>query len=143
MQETGEVIAADGGFVTIRMQRTSACAHCQRCEAGANSTEMRVTAKNECAAAVNDWVQIELHPETFLSVVLALYGLPFIGLSAGFFAGYFFGTRMGWGDYSSMAGFVGGVLLAGLACYIVKRMEPRWRTKGYAPSATAVLQKHF
>lgn len=141
MQETGEVISVEGGSVTVRLKRTSACERCGACRVGVSSDEMVVTAKNECAADLHDRVRVELKAEAFLSAVLILYGLPLIGLMLGAVVGSGLGRWLGWGRYGALAGFACGVVLAGAAYAFIRRREPVWREKGYTPAATQVVKE--
>lgn len=141
MRETGEVVNTSGDTVTVRIKRTSACAHCKACDFGMNSDEMRVTAKNACNAKTGDRVRVELKPESFISAALILYGLPLIGLLAGVWLGSVAGTWMGLGKYSAFVGFAGGLALAALAYAVIKKREPYWRSKGYTPMATGIVEE--
>ncbi len=134
MDETGKVIAvdSDGGTVTVAMKRTSACERCGACITVLNNdSEMRIVAKNECGASVDDRVHVELRAESFLRAALILYGLPL----AGFLTGCLLGSLIGYAP----AAFGCGILLAGAAYGIIRKLEPRWKEKGYTPTATRKL----
>ncbi len=133
MDEIGKVIQVDAasGTVTVAMKRTSACARCGACvSVTGNHEEMRITAKNECAASVNDRVHVELRTESFLKAALILYGLPLIG----FLTGCLLGNLTG----NALAAFALGVLMAGGAYAVIRKLEPRWRESGYTPAATRI-----
>jgi positive regulator of sigma E activity/ribosomal protein S18 acetylase RimI-like enzyme len=137
MHEIGEVISACADTVTVRMKRTEACAHCRACEIG-GAGELRVVAKNECAAREHDRVRVELRPEAFLKAALILYGLPLMGLLIGIALGDLLGAWLGLTEYRALADTAGGLMMLALVFFAVKRREPRWRAKGYTPAATEV-----
>jgi sigma-E factor negative regulatory protein RseC len=132
MDEVGKVIAvdSDGGTVTVAMKRTSACARCGACSIASSSGEMRITAKNGCAANIDDRVHVELHSESFLKAALILYGLPLIG----FLLGCLLGNLSG----NALIAFGCGVMLSGAAYAVIRQMEPRWREKDYVPVAVRI-----
>jgi sigma-E factor negative regulatory protein RseC len=133
MDEIGKVVEVDGagGTVTVAMKRTSACERCGVCITVLNNNEeMRIVAKNECAATVGDRVHVELQTESFLKAALILYGLPLVG----FLTGCLLGNLTG----NALAAFGCGVLLAGAVYAVIHKLEPRWKEKGYTPVATRV-----
>lgn len=139
MRETGEVTAVTGGSVTVRIKRTSACAHCKACDFGLQSDEMRVTAQNACGALPGDTVRVELRTESFLSAALILYGIPLAGMLAGFTVGHYLGIWLELAQFAALTGFGGGLVMAALAYAFIKKSEPRWRAGHYTPVATEVV----
>jgi positive regulator of sigma E activity len=75
-------------------------------------------------------VHVELQTESFLKAALILYGLPLIG----FLAGCLLGNLTG----NALVAFGCGVLLAGAAYAVIRKLEPRWKEKGYTPVASRV-----
>jgi sigma-E factor negative regulatory protein RseC len=139
MHETGEVIKVEGDTVTLRMKRTSACGQCRACTIGNTPDELRVTVKNECGAKENDRVRVDLKPEVFYKAALILYGLPLVGLLAGFWLGDLIGARMGLGEYNAIAGAVLGAIILFVILLLIRRADPKWKAKGYSPVATEVV----
>ena len=89
MAEKGRVIELKDNFAVVSMTRKEACAKCRACVAGFSEKEMLIEAENLCDAQVGDWVEITLSENGFLSAVMIMYGLPMVGLMAGFLLGYF------------------------------------------------------
>ncbi|MDR1663351.1 MAG: SoxR reducing system RseC family protein [Clostridiales bacterium] len=141
MRETGEVIKAEGGTVTLKMKRTSACGQCRACAVGNAPDELRVTVKNECGAKENDLVRVDLKPEVFYKAALIMYGLPLTGLLAGFWLGDMLGAGLGFGEYTPLMGAVCGAAALFIVLLCIKKREPKWKAKGYAPVAAEIVKK--
>jgi hypothetical protein len=121
-EHTGQVISLDNKFVITHIKREENCARCGVCKVAVQE----VSARNDCGAAVGDWVRIRF-PYPFWYALAMLYGIPFAGLMLGLFAGYALSGN-------ALAGFFGGVFCMGLCFFIVKRLK-----KNREPVAVEVM----
>ena len=89
-QETGIVETVEDGWVWVKTQRKSACAHCghkDHCHTVEGGDRMLVKAKNLAAAQKGDEVELYLNSRTQLKCVFMVYMVPVIGLLIGAFLG--------------------------------------------------------
>ena len=138
MAEKGRVVELKGNNAVVSMVRKEACAKCRACVAGFSEKEMLIEAENQCDAKVGDWVEITLSEDGFLSAVLIMYGLPLIGLMAGFLLGYFALWPVIPEVSRELLSFVLG-LGGALLCYLwIHSQKARWETKKYRPAAVGI-----
>ncbi len=140
MGETGLVIDLNNNDITVSMARSEACAKCGACITGLNSQEMIISVQNACGAKIGDHVSIELNESVFLSAVAIMYGVPFLALLLGFFAG----TQInGYFDiaYNELVSFCLGLILMFLTYFLISKNEPRFKSKRYKPIATKIICK--
>jgi sigma-E factor negative regulatory protein RseC len=89
-RETGIVETVEDGWVWVKTQRKSACAHCghkDHCHTIEGGDRMLVKAKNFAAAQKGDKVELYLNTRTQLKCVFMVYMVPVIGLLIGAFSG--------------------------------------------------------
>jgi sigma-E factor negative regulatory protein RseC len=89
-QETGIVETVEEGWVWVKTQRKSACAHCghkDHCHTVEGGDRMLVKAKNFVDAHKGDEVELYLNTKTQLKCVFMVYMVPIIGLLIGAFSG--------------------------------------------------------
>ena len=137
MGEHGQVIAVEEDMLTVRLERIAACAKCKRCIAGYTEKEMLMKAINSCEAKVDDWVNIEVETNFFLTAVFFMYVLPLFGLMLGFAIGYFMAPY----GYQDWAAFLLGLFLMFCVYGWVRKNEWRWQRKENTPVATFVVNK--
>lgn len=142
MGEKGVVIELkERNLAVIKMQRTEACAKCRACVAGLQGKEMFIEADNQCKAAVNDWVELEMADNGFYKAVLILYGIPLVGLMAGILLGYFvLSPLLGLGDFAELFSFALGLLCTAGCYFWIRSQESRWATKKYRPIAARITE---
>ncbi len=116
MRQSGKVIAVspDEKTVTVRFKRTDACGKCHACFTF-SSDEADIELENTVGAKVGDELTIQLHANSVLKASLIMYGVPLIAL--------ILGTAIG-SLKSDMFAFLGGVLFAGGAFFIIRAFEP-------------------
>lgn len=137
MGEIGQVIKAYDNKVEVKMERTEACAKCRACSVGMESKEMIINAENLCGAKANDFVEIVLEEQNFLQAVLIMYGLPFISLLVGAFAGYYISLKLNL-QYNEIIGFFTGLIFVVLSYLWIKSKESFWKSKNFIPKAVRV-----
>jgi len=141
MRETGKVIELTDGYATISLKRTTACGSCRACTIGDDPGEMRVSVKNDCGANVGDKVEIELRSGAFVSAAMILYGIPLAAMLFGFIAGDTVCGMLGFGEARSTVAFVSGMVMLTAVYALIKKLEPVWKKRGYAPSAAKVVEE--
>lgn len=135
MAEKGQVTELKENLAVVRMTRTEACAKCRACIAGMKEQDMFIEAENLCEASPNDWVEVELADNGFLSAVMIMYGIPFAALMAGILIGYFalplalpFVNR-------DLGSCLLGVIFTAVSYLWIRSKEDKWRSKKYRPIA--------
>lgn len=137
MAEIGEVIEKKDKKVVVKLERKEACAKCRACSAGMKSTEMLITAENNCGAELGDKVEIALEEADFIKAVLIMYGFPFVMFIIGLFAAYY-GCQSANIPNAELIGFIVGLVLVAVSYAVIKSQEKRWRSGNYIPKAIAV-----
>ncbi len=136
MAEKGQVTQIKpNNKVVVKMLRTEACGKCRVCMTF-SAKEMVLEAANQCGAKVDDWVEMELANDGFLSAVMIMYAFPCAGLMIGIFLGYFGLAQLIPGFNREVLSFICG-LLGLLICHLViKKNNYRWENnKKYTPIA--------
>jgi sigma-E factor negative regulatory protein RseC len=131
IEQQGRVDAVENGMAWVQVGSRNGCEACdagQGCGAGVfarllDSREARVQVENTLDCVPGDPVLLGLDEQSYLGLVLRLYGLPLVsGLLAGVAA---FGVASYLGEFSGalLDAIVGGAALAagGLALYRVRR----------------------
>lgn len=129
MGEKGQVVNLTDKGITVRLERNPACEKCKACMAGINKNEMLINADNQCEADKDDWVNIELKSQNFISAVFIMYGIPCIF----FLVGVSVGTLL---LGSEMLGFFLGIVLVALVYLVIKKNNHRFENEKYTPVAT-------
>lgn len=117
MKQTAQVIrVVQPGVVEVKVRRASACASahncgsCDHCSFLENAPEIVVKAQDSHGSGVGDTVTVESSTAGVLGAAALLYLATF----ALFFAGYFLGGALGWGEGACIllggAGFALGLL---------------------------------
>ena len=135
MNEKGRVVAIDGSFVTVEIERTSACAKCKSCRFFSGDDRFKIRAKNVSNAGLGDLVHIELPSRSFIIAALVLYGFPLLGLVTGGVIGSLVSVALGFYQFEGLFGLAAGLIFALIAYRIIKKLEPFWRKKEVSPIA--------
>jgi len=141
MAEKGLVIGTKDDSVVVKMKRKEACAKCRACVAGLSEKDMILEAKNQCSAAVDDWVEIELSESGFLFAVGIMYGIPLVALLAGIFIGNFALAPMLSFINPDVISFFTGLIFTGLAYLWIRSQEDRWKAKKITPIAFRITSE--
>jgi sigma-E factor negative regulatory protein RseC len=140
LTEQGIVEKVYGEKATVRVQRSSACAHCDSsgsCEI-ANDKIMTIELSNELHAKIDDRVEISLPANSLLKLSFVVYFLPVVGLIAGASLGHAFASYFGASD--ATGALTGGVMGLVGAYFTMKRVNSGARTKmEYRPRITRIL----
>lgn len=139
MAEVGCVIDTEDDKVTVKFQRTDACAKCRACSIGMETQEMILKAYNQCGAVIGDKVEIVLEESNFIIAVLIMYGLPFIALVLGTAAGIFATKLIGW-SYNELIGFGFGVICVIFTYGFIRKKEDYWKSKNFIPKAVKKIE---
>jgi len=91
IEETAQVVAADGEFVWVETQRQSSCGDCAARQGCGTATlgkvlgqrRTRVRALNRTAVRVGDRVVVGIDERALVRGSLAVYAVPLLGLLAG------------------------------------------------------------
>lgn len=142
MAEKGKVVGFKGDLAIIEMKRLEACAKCRACVAGMEGKSMFIEAENACHAEVDDWVEVELTPQGFMTAVLVMYGIPFVGFMIGVALGYLVvGPLTASFMNRDLATCLMGILGAFVAFVWIKSQEQRWNSKKYRPIAVRLASE--
>ncbi len=110
IREEGAVIETSEKTATVRIDRTSACAHCK---AGCmdRGGVMVTEAENSIGAEVGDTVRLEFSQGAALTAIMLVFGLPLLTLLLGVFLGAIVASRLGYQDHSHLMSIgIGAVL---------------------------------
>ncbi|MBQ4347670.1 MAG: SoxR reducing system RseC family protein [Firmicutes bacterium] len=140
MAEKGRVINTKENLAVVKLRRTEACAKCRGCIAGMKKDEMLVEAENLCDAKVNDWVELELRENGFLSAVLIMYGIPLVFFIVGIFVGYMLISPLIPGLLPEITSLIFGCIGLALASLWIRSREDKWKQKKYRPVAARITE---
>ena len=124
----------------VRVEKSSACAHCESrgaCHVTAGQA-MLIEVPNDLQAKVDDRVQISVPTSSFFKLSLLVYFLPILGLIMGAYAG-------GIGAESihvqpTLGSIACGGLAMGLTFFVLRRLDRSARAHGtYQPRMTRIL----
>ncbi|MFC1883641.1 SoxR reducing system RseC family protein [Thermodesulfobacteriota bacterium] len=140
--EEGIIEKAFENKAVVRIQRSSACAHCQSkgaCEM-LSDKEMLIEVSNQLHAKDGDRVEISLPARSLLKMSLFVYFLPIVALVIGAVLG---GEFAGVFHLTSTMGSIGGgaVFMAG-AYFLLKRLNRGAEgSYEYQPQITRILDQ--
>ncbi|GKX29401.1 hypothetical protein SH1V18_18810 [Vallitalea longa] len=140
MAETGIVIKEAEKYVTVKLERTEACAKCRACTAGFETKDMIIEAENVCNAKEGDQVEISLEQSNFLKAVLIMYTIPLTFLLVGLGIGYLISNIFNLQDVELIAVICGFSLLA-VSYLLIKSKEDKWRDKKFRPIANKIVSR--
>ena len=124
----------------VRIQRSSACAHCSSRGACRVTEEkaMLIEVDNDLRAKVSDHVEISVPEGSLLKLSMLVYFLPILGLIIGALVGassaHYFNVQ------PTLASIVCGASALGIAFYGLKWLDRRAQARGeYQPRMTRIL----
>lgn len=137
--EVGEVVEKRDNKITVKLQRTEACAKCRACTAGMKKEDMLITAENLCNASVGNKVDIVLDNADFMKATIIMYGFPFISFMIGIFAGYYISLNMNVA-YPEVVGIIAGLVLVVISYIIIHSQEKRFKKGNFVPKAIKIVE---
>ncbi len=136
MIEQGEIIKIDNDKVIIKVTRDSDCESCHLCEEKSDGSFI-IEVPDPGGLNPGDLVKIEIPEKKMIQGALLLYGLPILGLFAGFFIGNILSKLIGLTSsqelFSVIIGFTTFVLAFLLVKYFYKKKS--------GPFSAAIVEK--
>lgn len=122
MIQQGTVVDKKEDMLTIKFQRGSACGNCKGC----SGKDTCLTMEIKGSAEIGDEVKVEMPQGQVAKASLLAYGIPLVGLFAGFLLGQLIGK-------SELASIIGGVIGLGASSLLmwmidqkVIKKNPKW-----------------
>ena len=131
MLNTGKVIQAEGGMLTVVFDRPEACGECHACARGSESCAKH-TLQIEGDARPGDWVEVEIDESHMLMASAVAYLIPLAGLIIGLAAGWA-ATR---GNEPVMA--LCALLGVAAGYFIMRSLNPRFGAGRWQPRIVSV-----
>ena len=124
----------------IRIQKSSACAHCDSrgaCQV-ISDKEMLIEIANDLQAKVGDHVELSLQASSLVKLSLLVFFIPIVAFVVGAYAG---GSLADFFDIeSTLSSVLGGALAMGITFFALRRLERAAKDKGeYHPRMTRIL----
>ena len=126
----------------VRIQKSSACAHCESrgaCQV-LSDREVRVEVRNDLEAGVGDCVQLSVPAGSMIKLSMLIYLFPVVALIVGAYAGGAWAEsfRMD----STLASIVGGGIAMGITYFVLKWFDRRSAMKDeYQPRMMRFLSQ--
>jgi sigma-E factor negative regulatory protein RseC len=124
----------------IRIQKSSACAHCDSrgaCQV-ISDREMLIEIANDLQAKVGDHVEISVQEGSLVKLSLLVFFLPIVALVVGAYAGGSLADSLE--IDSTLSSVLGGALAMGITFFALKRFERAFKDKAeYHPRMTRIL----
>jgi sigma-E factor negative regulatory protein RseC len=140
--EKGIIESTNNKTATIRVQKNSACAHCESrgmCQVE-NEREMLVEVENRFEAQPGDQVEIMVPTGFFMKLSLMVYLFPVLAFMFGAFLGDRLASQLGLNP--SLAAIIGGAGLMVIFFYLLKKVDKAMGGKQkYMPRMTRILSR--
>jgi sigma-E factor negative regulatory protein RseC len=139
LSEQGIIEKVTEQKATVRVRRSSDCAHCSsRISCDISNSDMLVEVSNDLQAKIGDLVEISIPEGTVLKLSVFVYLFPVIALMIGAFLGefiaYFLQSRSSWPSIFLAMFFLG------LAFFVLKIFERKKMSGGaYNPKMTHIV----
>ncbi|MBR1443302.1 MAG: SoxR reducing system RseC family protein [Firmicutes bacterium] len=140
MGEIGQVTEKKKNKITVRLERTEACAKCRACTAGMKKEDMHIECLNMCNADIDDNVEITIEEGNFFKAVMIMYGIPCTAFFAGIIAGYYGSIKLGY-DNPELISMAIAVVLVIITYAVIRSKESYWRSKNFIPKAIKVVSR--
>ena len=139
VKEQGKIEKIKNQTAVVRIQKSSACNHCQsRGACSVSNRDMLIEVPNDLKAGVGDEVEVSVPEGTLLKLSALVYMLPIMALLAGAFLGTSLGKTLHMN--TSLAAIVGGVIFLGIAFYGLMVFDrTRKADNRYSPRMTRIL----
>ena len=138
MGEIGQVIGKKKNKLTVRLERTEACAKCRACTAGMKKEDMHIECLNMCNANINDNVEITIEESSFFKAVIIMYGIPCIVFFVGILFGYYGCIKLGYNN-PELISTIFAVILVIITYAIIRSKESYWKSKNFIPKAIKIV----
>lgn len=138
--EQGVIEKASHRKAVVRIQRSSACAHCKsRGSCGVAAGEiMTIEVTNDLQAKANDHVEISVPSGSLVKLSLLVYFIPVLALVVGAGAGAAWAKSFNM--QPTLASIVCGAVAMGIVFLVLKWLDRHARVKGkYQPHITKIL----
>ncbi len=139
LSEQGIIEKVTDQKATVRVRRSSDCAHCSsRISCDISNSDMLVEVSNDLQAKVGDLVEISIPEGTVLKLSVFVYLFPVIALMIGAFLGEFIADFLQ--SRSSWPAIFLGMIFFGLAFCVLKIFERKKMSGGaYNPKMTHIV----
>jgi sigma-E factor negative regulatory protein RseC len=139
LSEQGIIEKVTDQKATVRVRRSSDCAHCSsRISCDISNSDMLVDVSNDLQAKVGDLVEISIPEGTVLKLSVFVYLFPVIALIIGAFLGEFIANFLQ--SRSSWPAILSGMIFLGLAFCVLKIFERKKMSGGaYNPKMTHIV----
>lgn len=138
--ERGIIEKTESEKAFVKVQRSSACSHCESrgiCQVE-NEKEMVVEVENVLGGKPGDQVEIMIPTGSFMKISLMVYMLPVLAFIFGAFIGDSLATRLSLNP--SLSAIIVGIGLMAIFFYLLKRLDKVLSgKKGYTPHMTRLL----
>jgi sigma-E factor negative regulatory protein RseC len=138
--EKGIIEKTDNEKAFVRVQKNSACAHCESrgmCQID-NEKEMVVEVENNLGGGPGDQVEIMVPTGSFIKISLMVYMLPVLAFMFGAFMGDNLAGKLSLNP--SLAAILGGTGLMVILFYLLKRLDKVIGSKKrYRPRLTRII----
>jgi sigma-E factor negative regulatory protein RseC len=123
----------------VRIQQTSACAHCQsRASCDVSKRDMLIEVSNDLLAKEGDWVEISVPEGTVLKLSLFIYIMPIMALLLGAFLGAAVAPLLQLN--STVTSILGGGCCLGIAYFVLRKLNKKAESsKRYFPQMIRIL----
>jgi len=139
--ERGIIEKADKEKAVVRVQKHSACSHCESrgmCHTE-NEGEMVIEVENMIGAVPGDRVEITVPTGSFMKITIMVYMLPVLAFLLGAFLGDSLGRKISLNP--SLTAIIGGIGLMVIFFYLLKRLDKTIGNKErYKPRMTRILR---
>jgi len=138
--ERGTIEKTDRGKAFVRVQKNSACAHCESkgmCQVD-NEREMVVEVENILGVGPGDQVEIMVPTGSFMKISLMVYMLPILAFMFGAFMGDNLAEKLSLNP--SLSAIIGGIGLMSIFFYILKKLDKViGGNRRYTPRLTRII----
>jgi len=140
MIPTGTITKIEGPYACVSLIRQSACQSCRACSLGkSENKEMEIRAINEANGQIGDLVELDLRGETGLQAALITYTIPLITLFLGYILLEKVTSFLPYETSQAIAA-VGCIILAFLAFFALRLIEPNLRSRGsFTPTIRTII----
>jgi sigma-E factor negative regulatory protein RseC len=123
----------------VRVQQTSACAHCQsRASCDVSKRDMLIEVSNDLHAKEGDYVEISVPEGTVLKLSLFVYIMPIMALFLGAFLGAAVALPLQMD--STVASILGGGCCMGIVYLVLRKLNKKAEsTRRYFPHMIRIL----